>query len=189
MLGLFKSSGPILDGKQIILRLALNADFAAWKNLRDESRAELTPYEPLWTVHELSPAAFKSRIRQAKLLAADKEAFQFLIFKKENLALLGGITLGNIRRGAAQTGEIGYWLGTKYTGQGFMRDAVSTLLTFSFSTLRLHRIEAACIQENTRSIALLKNCGFQYEGIARAYLEINGRRQDHHLYACLPSDV
>ena len=189
MFGFFKSKGQVIDGKKIFLRLPTDADFTEWKNLRHQSRNELLPYEPRWPPHELSRAAFLTRVRQANALASDGEAFQFLIFAKEGPSLVGGITLGNIRRGAAQTGEIGYWLGTQYYGQGYMRDAVATVLKYAFMNLRLHRVEAACIQSNTRSIALLQHCGFHYEGSARAYLEIDGRRQDHHLYACLPSDV
>jgi [ribosomal protein S5]-alanine N-acetyltransferase len=187
--GLFKPSGPIIEGQKTVLRLPMNGDLTAWKTLRHESRAELKPYEPSWPAHELSRSGFIARVKQAKTLASDREAFQFLIFTKNSSVLIGGITLGNIRRGSAQTGEIGYWLGTKYWGQGYMRDAVLTVLKFAFDNLRLHRIEAACIQSNIRSIALLQHCGFHYEGSARAYLEIDGRRQDHHLYACLPSDV
>jgi [ribosomal protein S5]-alanine N-acetyltransferase len=187
--GFFKARVPVLTGEKTEIRLPSRQDYLAWQALRQESRAELIPYEPRWATHELSQPTFASRVRQAKLLAEDNEAFQFLIFDKAASMLLGGITLGNIRRGAAQTGEIGYWLGTRHYGQGYMRDAVSTLLKFAFLNLRLHRVEAACIQDNIRSIALLKHCGFHYEGFARAYLEIDGRRQDHHLYACLPSDV
>ena len=189
MFGLFKQSGPILEGEKVVLRLPSNADFSIWKSLREESREELTPYEPRWPSYELSRSAFIARVKQAQVLAKENEAFQFLIYAKEGSALLGGITLGNIRRGAAQTGEIGYWLGTKYCRQGYMRDTIFTVLKFAFLNLRLHRVEAACIQSNIRSIALLQHCGFHYEGSARAYLEIDGRRQDHHLYARLASDI
>jgi [ribosomal protein S5]-alanine N-acetyltransferase len=187
--GFFKPQGPVIMGKTVKLRLAKAQDFVAWQALRRESRADLKPFEPQWAIHELSRSAFAVRVRQARALAAGNEAFQFLIFQKSNSALLGGITLGNIRRGPAQTAEIGYWLGTKYYGQGYMRDAVCAVINFAFLNLRLHRIEAACIQTNLRSIALLEHCGFHYEGSARAFLEINGHRQDHHRYACLPSDV
>ena len=189
MFGLLKSPGPVLSGLITDLRLPVNSDFTVWKSLREKSCAELTRYEPRWPEQELSRSAFNERVKQAKMLAKQNEAFQFFIFAKGGSEFLGGITLGNIRRGAAQTGEIGYWLGTEYCGKGYMRDAVRAVLKFAFLNLRLHRVEAACIQVNTRSIALLQHCGFQYEGSARAYLEIDGRRQDHHLYACLPSDV
>jgi ribosomal-protein-alanine N-acetyltransferase len=69
-----------------------------------------------------------------------------------------------------------------------MSDAVVTALRFSFLTLRLHRIEAASIADNHKSVALLQRCGFRHEGTARNYLEINGRRQDHELFACLAAE-
>ncbi len=191
--GLFEPHGPVLTGKMIELRLPVAKNYAEWKALRQESRAELTLFEPRWADHELTRTTFIDRVRLAKMLAQTQQSFQFFIFEgpdgTSGGALLGGITLGNIRRGAAQTAEIGYWLGTRHVGKGFMRDAVATLLAFAFSSLHLHRIEAACIQGNARSIALLQHCGFHYEGCARAYLEINGQRQDHHLYACLPTDI
>jgi [ribosomal protein S5]-alanine N-acetyltransferase len=187
--GFPKKQWPVLSGELTQLRLPVAADYADWQKLRELSVAELRLFEPRWSPSEFSPAAFGLRVKQAKIYAKSGEAFQFLIFSKNATTLLGGITLGNIRRGAAQTGEIGYWLGTIYCGQGFMRDAVKTLLSYAFSVLHLHRVQAGCISNNARSIALLRHCGFRYEGIARAFLEINGRRQDHHLYACLPSDI
>lgn len=187
LFGPFTYRSPILFGEKTELRLPCRQDYSHWLALRNASKAELVPFEPSWGL--INKKVFAGKARQTKVLAKQDQAYQFLIFSKENSALLGGITLGNIRYGAAQTGEIGYWLGTKYYGQGYMRDAVSTVLAFAFSTLRLHRIEAACIQENQRSIALLKHCGFHHEGFARAYLEINGRRQDHHLFARLQNDA
>ncbi len=193
MFAFLRAESPVLTGDLTLLRLPEPTDFAVWRDLRFKSRAELEPYEPIWAKNELARSAFAARVRQAKTLAENKEAFHFMIFKKMDLGaetlFLGGITLGNVRYGSANTGEIGYWLGTPFIKNGFMRDAVSAVLAYSFSTLRLHRVEAACIQSNTRSIALLRRCGFQFEGHARSYLEINGKRHDHLLYACLPSDA
>ena len=59
------------------------------------------------------------------------------------------------------------------------------MLEFSFEDLGLHRIEAACLPENEASRALLKRCGFNEEGYAREFLRINGRWQDHVLFAIL----
>jgi [ribosomal protein S5]-alanine N-acetyltransferase len=97
--------------------------------------------------------------------------------------LVGGITLANIRRGVAQAGSIGYWVGEPHARHGIMTAALRALIPFSFVTLRLHRLEAACIPTNVASIALLEKSGFQREGYARQYLCINGMWQDHLLYA------
>jgi len=64
-----------------------------------------------------------------------------------------------------------------------MRDAVATLLPVAFGGMRLHRIEAATMLNNAASIRVLELCSFEREGLARAYLKINGRWEDHLLYA------
>jgi [ribosomal protein S5]-alanine N-acetyltransferase len=183
------SRAPVLSGNKVVLRLPERGDFAAWSQLRQASRAELQPYEPRWPEHDLTRAGFTMRVRLVHRLARDGEAFQFLVFDRRGAPLIGGITLGVIRRGAAQSAQLGYWLGTAHTGQGHMSDAVATILRFAFGSLRLHRVEAASIAGNHKSVALLQRCGFQREGTARAYLEIDGKRQDHDIFACLASDA
>jgi ribosomal-protein-alanine N-acetyltransferase len=74
-------------------------------------------------------------------------------------------------------------MGAAYARQGYMTAAVSALVPFAFSTLKLHRLEAACIPENAASVRLLEKTGFVREGYAREYLCINGVWQDHLLYA------
>jgi ribosomal-protein-alanine N-acetyltransferase len=70
-----------------------------------------------------------------------------------------------------------------------MFDALRALVPFIFRTLGLHRIEAACIPINEASRKLLEKSGFQHEGLARRYLQINGEWQDHVLFALLAEDV
>ena len=102
--------------------------------------------------------------------------------------ILGGISLTNIRRGVAQTGTLGYWTGSPYRNQGLMREAVLAVCTHAFSELQLHRVEAATILENEPSQRLLATCRFEREGLARAYLRINGTWRDHILFARLSGD-
>ena len=76
-------------------------------------------------------------------------------------------------------------MGEQYSGRGYMIEAVQLVIPYSFETLRLHRIEAACIPANTRSVRVLEKAGFQREGLLRSYLRINGSWQDHYLYALI----
>lgn len=110
------------------------------------------------------------------------------VFRNSDNKLVGGITLGNIRRGVGQNGMIGYWSGEPYAGKGYMTEALSLVIPFAFDQLRLHRIEAACIPHNQRSIRLLEKAGFEREGLLRSYLKINGFWQDHLLFALIESD-
>jgi ribosomal-protein-alanine N-acetyltransferase len=102
--------------------------------------------------------------------------------------LLGAITLDNIRRGPAQAGTLGYWVGEPFARQGYMREAIDAVVHYAFDRLDLSRIEAACLPENAASRGLLEKAGFKYEGVAQSYLQIDGRWRTHVLYAALRLD-
>ena len=180
---------PHLRGDGVYLRPAVAGDFPAWARLREQSRAFLTPWEPTWPDDDLTRAAFQRRVRrQAEEMARD-ESYSFLIFEATSEELLGGLTLGGVRRGVAQAATLGYWMGAPHAGKGYMTRAVAAAVRFGFAILRLHRIEAACIPDNAPSIALLRRNGFQREGLARAYLKINGRWRDHVLFARIEDET
>jgi ribosomal-protein-alanine N-acetyltransferase len=191
LFGLARSADPqpLVRGEGLYLRPAIAADYAAWARLREQSRAFLAPWEPTWLSDDLTRAAFRRRLRrQAEDIAAD-ESFAFLIFDSTSDELLGGLTLGGIRRGVAQAATLGYWMGAPHAGKGRMTRAVAAVVHFGFDTLRLHRIEAACIPDNAPSIALLERNGFRREGFARAYLKINDAWRDHVLLALLEGEA
>ena len=80
-------------------------------------------------------------------------------------------------------------MGAPYAGKGVMTRAVAVAVKYGFGTLRLHRIEAACLPENLPSMTLLERNGFQREGLARSYLKINGAWRDHVLYALVENEA
>lgn len=179
---------PPISGAGVMLRMPQVGDYPAWAELRERSRAFLTPWEPIWPADDLSRSAFRRRIKRYAEDQRNDLAYAFLIFRGTDQALVGGLTLANIRRGVAQAGSIGYWIGEPFARQGFMTAALRALIPFSFTTLRLHRLEAACIPANAASVGLLEKTGFKREGYARGYLCINGTWQDHLLYARLRND-
>src|SRR5271168_1336120 len=180
---------PLIRGDTLYLRPAVAGDFTAWAELRARSRNFLTPWEPTWPDDDLTRAAFRRRLRRQTEDMTRDESFTFLIFDAVTDALLGGLTLGGIRRGVAQAATLGYWMGAPYSGKGRMTRAVAAATRYGFSTLRLHRIEAACLPENAASQTLLERNGFQREGLARAYLRINGAWRDHLLYALVEPEA
>jgi ribosomal-protein-alanine N-acetyltransferase len=183
-----KTGSGRIDGEDVYLRPAKLADFERWRFLRTESRSFLTPWEPVWPIDDLSKPAFQRRVLRQDREHTEDLAHGFLIFRACDDELLGGATLGNVRRGVAQCATLGYWMGERHAGQGFMRKAVTALLRHAFCDMRLHRVEAACAPHNERSRRLLEKVGFQREGFARAYLLIDGAWQDHLLFAMLEAD-
>ena len=180
---------PLIRTQNLILRAPLTGDYSAWASLRMESRDFLTPWEPVWTEDDLTRASFRLRVKRAAREIATDEAYSLFVLDARSEALLGGLTLGLVRRGVAQACTLGYWMGQRHAGKGHMTEAVRGALDFAFSELALHRVEAACLPTNEPSRRLLERVGFTREGEARGYLRINGVWADHLLYGILASEL
>jgi len=179
---------PAIEGGDVTLRVPVIADYAEWARLREQSREFLAPWEPVWPVDDLTRGAFRRRIQRYVEDQNNDLSYSFFVFRKEDEVMVGGLTIANIRRGVAQAGSLGYWMGEPFVQRGYMTDAVRAVAPFAFGALALHRLEAACIPGNTASSRLLAKCGFAREGLAREYLCINGKWQDHLLFARLRGD-
>jgi ribosomal-protein-alanine N-acetyltransferase len=181
--------GPVIESEHVTLRTPQMSDYPVWAELRAASREFLTPWEPLWATDELSRASFRRRVRHYQRDLREDVGYALFIFTASTGALVGGLTLCNVRRGVTQSGTLGYWVGAKYAKQGYMTAAIRAVIPFVFDSLELHRLEAACLPANSASIRLLEKTGFKREGLARGYLRINGVWQDHLLYALLDTDT
>ena len=177
-----------IETERMTLRAPVHADFRSWSALRQGSKEFLSPWEPTWASDHLSRRSFTNRVYWAQRSIANVTAIPLFLTRREDGALLGAITLDNIRRGPAQAGTTGYWIGQPYAREGYMREAIAGLVHYAFETLDLSRIEAGCLPENTASRRLLEQCGYKYEGVAQSYLQINGRWRNHVLYANLRRD-
>ena len=166
-----------------MLRTPVLGDFEAWAELRQASRHFLVPWEPMWSAQEFSRFSFRARIKHYQQQIKDDASYPFFIFHGEHGHLLGAITISNVRRGVAQMGSVGYWIGERFAHQGYMSEALAAIVAHAYGELALHRIEAACLPANVASIGLLQRCGFVQEGLARLYLQIAGVWQDHLLFA------
>jgi len=179
---LSETIGPVVKGERVTLRIPSPVDHADWAALRDQSRAYLQPWEPRWPEDDLSRAAFRRRLTIYEREMDAGTAWPFFIHRNDDDALVGAVTLSNIRRGVAETGTLGYWIGQPFAGEGLATDAVRAICGFAFDTAKLHRVEAACVPTNLASRRVLEKAGFEHEGQARAYLKINGDWADHLLF-------
>lgn len=178
-----------LDGEGVYVRAPELRDYQEWADVREASRNFLTPWEPTWAQDETSRGSYRYKLRRYTEDARDDKAHALFVFRESDDALVGGVTLSNIRRGVAQTASLGYWAGQMHAGNGYITAAVKAVVRYAFEDLDLHRVEAACQPDNTPSRRVLKKCGFTQEGIARAYLKINGQWRDHLLFGIVNSGV
>jgi ribosomal-protein-alanine N-acetyltransferase len=76
---------------------------------------------------------------------------------------------------------MGYAVEKRYQGRGLMKKLCDHAIGYAFSELQLNRIMANYMPCNQRSERLLRRLGFVEEGLARNYLKINERWEDHVL--------
>ena len=177
-----------LTGERVFLRPPKRRAALKWQKLRMSSKSFLVPWEPSWNASSCTRRAYLRYFKNSNYLANMDRAYSFLIFKTDDKTLLGGINVGNVRRGVSQSASLGYWIGEKHSRNGYMKEALKLLIPSLFVDLRLNRIEAATLEENIASKNLLKKIGFKKEGVLRKYLKINGAWRDHILYGLLEND-
>ena len=177
-----------IETPSLSLRLPQMGVFNEWVALLQSSEEFLKPWEPVRGREHYTRQGFRNRVHWAARSVDQGKALALFLHRHEDGALVGGITLDNVRKGPSQAGTIGYWMGHAYTRHGYMREALAAVTQYAFTTMDLSRLEAACLPENKPSRALLETSGFKYEGVAQSYLQIAGRWRTHVLYANLRSD-
>jgi len=177
-----------IDTERMVLRPPVQADFRSWSGLRQDGASFLQPWEPSWSPDHLTRKGFVNRVYWANRSISQGTAMPLFLVRRKDSEILGAITLDNIRRGPAQAGTIGYWIGERHARQGYMREALTAVVHYAFEVMDLSRLESACLPENAASRGLLEKCGYKYEGVAQSYLQINGRWRNHVLYANLRND-
>jgi ribosomal-protein-alanine N-acetyltransferase len=163
----------VQDADELVELLGRNREFLApWEPVR----------EPEFFTLEGQRAAIKCVLRELE----QGVTVPHLIVDHDRI--VGRVTLSNIVRGPFQSCNIGYWVSADANRQGHATEAVAQMSEVAFRELALHRIEAGTLPENTGSQRVLERNGFERIGVARAYLQIAGRWQDHVLYQLLDPD-
>jgi [ribosomal protein S5]-alanine N-acetyltransferase len=186
---ILRARSPVrIETERLSLRPPERDDYPGWKALREAGREFLREWEPAWAPDHLSETAFRGRVAWARRAIETDRGVPLFLWRRADAALVGAITLDNVRRGPSQAGTLGYWVGPAFARQGYMTEALAAVAHHGFTILDLSRLEAACLPENKASRGLLERVGFKYEGVAQAYLQINGRWRTHVLYALLRHD-
>lgn len=173
--------------ERLVLRPPRNSDAKLLARAMRDNADHLAPWVPK---NASTPAARNVRIlaekisEQRKAWRVDK-GYALLVFEGEGAGadLVGRVQLNAIVRGAFQNAYLGYWIAASKQGTGMMTEAVRAAVGWGFRSLGLHRIQAAVIPTNARSLRVLEKIGFRREGLAERYLEIAGRWQDHAICA------
>jgi [ribosomal protein S5]-alanine N-acetyltransferase len=179
---------PRLDAPRLYLRLPEARDAQAWVEQIRRNSDFLRPWSPAAALRQVNRHGFTARRALWQFDSRQGCAHVFFIFRRSDDTLVGGITLGNIIRGAGQMATLGYWLDGCLRGQGLMTEAVGRLGAYALGEMGLHRLQAGCLPENHASHRVLEKNGFRAEGVARGYIKINGVWRDHVIFSKLAED-
>ena len=131
-------SSNLVRGEGVYLRPPEMRDYRGLGGFAGTKPSFLTPWEPTWPGDDLTRTSFRRRLRRHMQEIASDEAYPFLIFRDGDDALVGGLTIGQIKRGVAQSATLGYWMGAPICRQG-----ADVALRPGDDGLRLHQSAAA----------------------------------------------
>ncbi|WMD23199.1 GNAT family N-acetyltransferase [Achromobacter seleniivolatilans] len=184
----FPSAG--LSTGRLLLRKADASHAKSVQAYLVQNRAYLQTWEPLRNEAFFELNAVKQRLNAMASATARGDALHLLFFSSENGKLSAACNFTNIVRGPFQACHLGYSIAEPLQGLGLMHEGLTAAITHVFQKMKLHRIMANYRPENTRSARLLARLGFQREGLAHSYLNINGAWSDHILTALInPADT
>lgn len=88
-----------------------------------------------------------------------------------------------------QIGEIGYWIAAESRGRGIASATVRLIADWAFGTLGLARLEITTHEDNDASMRVALKCGFEREGLLRAYRLQHGKRVDLVMFSSIRDDL
>lgn len=183
--------GPIASRRgEVLLRPLMRSDGARWRQLRLQDESILRPWEVSsamsWDERHDS-GAWRRHRRELRSAEVRGEAIALAICV--DAQFVGQVTVGGIQRGVLRSGWIGYWVGTPWNGHGVATAAVALAVDFALSRGGLHRVEATIAPANVASRKVVSRLGFRQEGLLERYLDVDGRWQDHLLFAMTAEEL
>jgi ribosomal-protein-alanine N-acetyltransferase len=149
----------------------------------NQEKAFLSPWEPQRSEAYYSLETCQLRVREMRRDFLEDKGVVFCFLSPNEDRMLAYSNYSNIIRGVFQACNLGYSLRESEQGKGIMNEVLSAGLEYIHKELHIDRIQASYMPRNAKSAAVLKKLGFDKEGIARDYLKINGRWEDHILTA------
>jgi ribosomal-protein-alanine N-acetyltransferase len=171
---------------RLVVRPPRTSDVVEIRRVLRANHEHLRPWNPAPSSNE-DPSSItevsKSVLRQRRDWKQGT-GFVFMVAKREApQGFIGKIALNGVMRGAMWGAYLGYWMAADEQGKGLVVEAIRAVLDFGFGPAGLHRLQAAIMPRNARSLRVIEKLGFRREGLAERYLQIAGKWEDHILFA------
>lgn len=165
------------------IRLLTKEDAGSLASYFSDNIDHFRPWEPVREAGFYSQESLAKRLAEFERQHINKNAAHFVGLI--NSQVVSHCSMTNIIYGALQGCFMGYGVSKEHEGTGVMTKVAQVAIDHAFKELGLNRIMANYMPCNTRSANLLRKLGFSEEGLAKKYLKINGKWEDHVLTAKL----
>lgn len=177
--------GDSFELKDVNVRLIGSGDESMMVDFYNQNHQHLAPWDPIRGSEFYTIEGWTSRIKRLNDFHQMNTVFSFIIVDKEDTQVLGTINFTNISGFPIHACNLGYSLAEAAQGKGIMTQALQTCIQWIFKQQNLHRIMVAYMPNNIRSEKVLDRLGFEFEGIAKDYLLINGQWETHRLMSLI----
>ncbi|MDD5417332.1 MAG: GNAT family N-acetyltransferase [Candidatus Nanoarchaeia archaeon] len=172
----------ILESERLILRpVKLSDADAVYEHAKHRVISRYTSNIPYPYPKESAKPFLRKCLKKLK----DNEEYTFAMVPKNKKTLIGIVSLH--LKWENKRAELGYWLGKKYWGNGYMPETVKTILDFGFNKLKLNKIYARAFVVNSASKRVLEKSGFKKEGTLQQHYFKNGRFYDAYSFSITKS--
>ncbi|WP_417882848.1 ribosomal protein S5-alanine N-acetyltransferase [Vibrio rumoiensis] len=179
--------GDSFELDNVNVRLIGSGDEKMMADFYNHHHQHLAPWDPIRSSEFYTVEGWKSRIKRLNDFHQMNTVFSFIIVDKEDTQVLGTINFTNVSGFPIHACNLGYSLAETAQGKGIMTQALQVCIQWIFQHQNLHRIMAAYMPHNSRSEKVLDHLGFEFEGVAKDYLLINGQWQTHRLMSLINS--
>ena len=169
-----------LQTSRLLLRPLAEVDAEALLEIHSDPHvmrySTISPWTSITQAHEL--------IGQSRRWLSTGRHMCLGIIRKDARTCIGTCTLFDINR-SSRRAEVGFILGSRSWGQGYMTEALVAFLNYAIRELDLNRVEADTDPRNVASTRTLERLGFVKEGLLRERWITNGQKSDTALYGLL----
>ncbi|MBC5637136.1 MULTISPECIES: GNAT family N-acetyltransferase [Ornithinibacillus] len=120
--------------------------------------------------------------RHLENFLADK-AYEFAITDRKTGELFGAIALSNSP--SFHHGELAYWIGEEYWGNGYATEAAEAMIEFAFKEKQLHKVFARFFSTNPASGRVMEKIGMEKEGMLKEHVRKENRYVDLVYYGII----
>lgn len=170
------------ESERLIIRAPRIRDASELMAAIGESLEELKPWMP-WATGVPTPEQSRANLRKARRNYLAGQDLRLNVFLKGTNTFIIGSGLHRIDWEVPKF-EIGYWIRTPYSGQGYVTEAVNAIAQFAFEHLGAKRVEIRMDDRNERSWRVAERCGFEQEAVLRNHCRaLDGSLEHTRVYA------